>query len=404
MIDHKTMKTRNQLLILQKMRENEPISRKALKNKTGLSWGTTATMISDLIERGIVTELRVKNTRAGRKPSELGMNTERHKVLGLRLGSSFIKTILLDVRGSIVSTLNVAANPLSSKKGLVKQVTDIVDRTFEETAVQTSSLAGIGFAAPGAIDLRAGTCLYAPHIPQWINVPIINILEKRYHLPCFMSHVNDCFALGEKWFGHAKNLSNFVCVILGTGVSAGLIIDGRVYRGFNDTSGEFGHICVDPEGPLCVCGRRGCLETYASGHTIEMKARQLAERHKKGRIMQLAKEAGGRVTIESVFRAANEGDPDAIGIYEEMGHFLGRGISILINILNPEEVILGGGISRAHNHFLPSAREVINENAWKYSRVNLRISTLDDAATLGAGALVLDEIYENGLLLKEPAV
>ena len=87
-----------------------------------------------------------------------------------------------------------------------------------------------------------------------------------------------------------------------------------------------------------------------------------------------------------------------------MGHFLGRGISILINILNPEEVILGGGISRAHNHFLPSAREVINENAWKYSRVNLRISTLDDAAALGAGALVLDEIYENGLLLKEPAV
>jgi glucokinase-like ROK family protein len=401
MIDHKTMKMRNQLLILQKILEHEPVSRLALKGKTGLSWGTTTTMINELIDSGIVAELRIKNTKAGRKPAEIGMNKEGNRILGIRFGASFIKAILLDVTGSVVSSFSAPTNAEDSKEGLIRQITDAVDMLIDESSAPLSSLAGIGFAAPGAIDLRNGICLYAPHHPHWSDVPITKILEKRYQLPTFMSHVNDCFALGEKWFGHGKDLNNFVCVLIGTGISAGLIIDGRVYRGFNDTSGEFGHICVDPEGLECVCGRKGCLEAYASGYTIEKKARQLAERNRSGRLSQLAGENGGCITSETIFRAANEGDPDAIGIFREMGRYLGRGISILINILNPEEVILGGGISHAHEFFLPAAREAISENAWKFSRVDLEISTLDDGAVLGAGALVLEEIYQNGLLLKK---
>lgn len=400
MIDHKTMKKRNQLLILQKILEHEPVSKKAIKNKTGLSWGSTTTMINELIDCGIVAELRIKNTKVGRKPVEIGMNKEINKIVGIGLGASFIKSILLDGRGSVLASLSVPANPEDSREGLIRQITDAVDRLIKEGSVSLASLAGIGFAAPGAIDLRNGICLYAPHHPHWIDVPIMKILKKRYRLPCFMSHVNDCFALGEKWFGHGKDLNNFVCVLLGTGVSAGLIFNGRVYRGFNDTSGEFGHICVNPEGPVCVCGRRGCLEACASGYTIERKARQMAEKNSSGVLCRLAGEKGGLISGESVFQAANEGDPDAIGIFKEMGLYLGRGISILINILNPEEVILGGGLSHAHEFFLPAAREVISENAWKYSRVEMEISTLDDGAALGAGALVLEEIYNNGLLLK----
>jgi glucokinase-like ROK family protein len=394
------MKRNNQLTILRTIRALGPVSRVRLQNVTTLSWGTITSSIKELLEKGIVKEIGSVNTGVGRRPVELDMNTSEHFVVGTRLGSSYIRAILLDMKGNITAEHKDFVDPQSSKETILEQMLESVDTILGKARIKLEKVAGIGVAAPGAIDVNSGVCLYAPHHPNWKNVHLKQSFEQRFGKPCFVDHVNNCTALGQMLFGLGKGIDNFLCVLLGTGISAGIMIDGEVYRGVNCAAGEFGHMCIDPDGPDCACGSKGCLEVYATGPALAKTGREIAEKNPTSKMRALA---GGKlesISAETIFQAATEGDPEAVKIFEDMGFYLGIGISNLINLFNPERIILCGRVSQAHRFFLPSLEKTIGERAWHISNKEIRVCSTFNTPVLGAAGIVLQAIYNGGLLFE----
>ena len=396
--DHGTMKRHNQLTILRAVRDLGPVSRVKLQKETHVSWGTITSSVKELLDKRIVRELGSVYTGVGRRPVELDMNTDHNFVVGLRLGGANIHCALLDVKGRAIHDLEDLVSAHEQSEVILRELFAAVDHVLEQAAVSLDKVAGIGIAAPGAIDIESGSCLYAPHHPRWRNVPLKKRFEDRYRVPCFVDHVNNCFALGEKLFGAGKGISNFLCVLLGTGISAGIIINDEVYRGVDCASGEFGHISFNPEGPTCACGKKGCLETYASGPAIARMGIKAVNNNQAPMILELADGKVENITGETVFEAARKGAPEALEIFDTVGYYLGLGLSALINLFNPECIILCGGVSQSHEFFLPTLKKIVSERAWPQAKKNIQICTLNHGAVFGAAGVVLKEIYEKGLL------
>lgn len=397
-IDHETMKFSNQLIILRTIRATGPVSRVNLQKKTALSWGTITSSIKELLHKKIIREIGAVNTSVGRRPIELDMNTKRNHIVGLRLGSTKIKAVLLDVKGSVVRQSKEFVNAEANKDIILNQLITAAEKLLKSEGLNTKEVAGIGIAAPGALDAHSGVCLYAPHHPKWKNVALKRILEERFNIPCFVDHVSNCSALGEMWFGGGRGIKNFLCVLLGTGISTGIIINGEVYRGVNCASGEFGHTCVVPHGQECACGRKGCLESYVSGPALANMAREIACNSEHSIFNSLVRGKLENIRAETVFQAADSGDTDAISIFEKMGFYLGIGISNLINLFNPERIILSGQVTQASRFFIPFLEHTIKEHAWHISQKSIEISNLENGAVLGAAGVVLQEIYNNKLI------
>ena len=396
------MKRKNQLAILRYIREDGPITRVNLKKKTRLSWGTITTSTKELLGKGIITEIGSVTTGVGRRPVELDLDREKNFVLGLRLGSVLVRSVLVDVKGVVVDELELPVDPRGSAREILATLVKAGKQILKSRDVGPRALAGIGIAAPGAVDFNTGVCLYAPHHPQWKNVPLKKRFEEAFGVPCFVDHAYNCFVLSEKLFGYGRGLDNFIGVLLGTGLSAGIVINGEVYRGADCFAGEFGHTIIDRNGPLCACGNNGCIEAYVSGPAIACLAADEAVRRPDSRILGLA---GGRpegVTAESLEQAARQGDTLARDIYARMGTVLGVGLANLINIFNPQSIIIGGRVTNANEFFLPACLETVEKRAWHASSKDVKISNLPNGAVLGAAALVLQQLFITGRILQKP--
>ena len=396
--DHETMKRNNQLAILRTIRILGPVSRVRLQRETNLSWGTITSSIKELLEKRIVKEIGAVNTGVGRRPVELDMNTAEHFVIGVRLGGSYIRSIVLDIKGNTVGEYKEFVDAAGSKERILEQLFESVDSILGNAGISLGNVVGIGVAAPGAIDAHAGICLYAPHHPNWKNVSLRQAFEQRFGKPCYVDHVNNCTALGQMLFGQGRGIDNFLCVLLGTGISAGIIINGQVLRGTNCAAGEFGHVSIDPNGPECACGSKGCLEVYASGPALARIGREQAAKNRSCRICTLVDGKLEQISGETVYQAAVEGDAEALKIFEQMGFYLGLGISNLIDLFNPQRVILCGRVSQAHRFFLPSLEKTVEKRAWHISKKEIKVSSIANASVLGAAGNVLQEIYNGALL------
>ncbi len=394
------MKLNNQLTVLKRIRDLGPITRVELQRGTKLSWGTITSSIKELLERRILMEVGSVMTGIGRRPVELDLDSERNRVLGLHLGGLLVRCVLVDVRGRVIDALDLPVDAEGTSREILASLLRTARQMLRRHSMEASALAGIGIAAPGAVDFHRGVCLYAPHHPNWRDVPLKRKFESAFGVPCFVDHVSNCFVLSEKLFGQGRGLDNFISVLLGTGVSAGIVIGGEVYRGADCFSGEFGHTCIDVDGPLCACGNNGCIEAYASGPALACAASGEAAAEPGSRIFDLAGGDATRITGETLALAAGEGDPLARGIFQRMGVQLGVGVSNLINVFNPQCVILGGAVSRASQYFLQSLWDTVRKRAWHASTKDIRVSQLERGAERGAAALVLQEILATGQILR----
>lgn len=398
--DHESMKLNNQLTVLRQVRERGPVSRVELQRHTKLSWGTITSTIKELLARGIIEELGAVATGVGRRPVKLDLNTRRNYILGLDMGTQVVRSALVDIKGRILDQQQAPLDPDGSRAALLGGLLGAARRMVEGNRLPAGSLAGIGIAAPGAVDYQRGIGRYAPHHPNWREVPLKARFEKQFHVPCYVDHVSNCFALSEKLFGLGRELDSFICVLLGSGVSAGIVINGEVYRGAENFSGEFGHTTIEPNGPPCACGSRGCLEVYASGLALARHGAEEAGRAAGRRLLALAGGEAGRVTGELLHEAARQGDRQARAIFRQMGTLLGVGVSNLINLFNPERIVLGGQVSKAHEFFMPALQETLKERAWHGSTRDVRITRLENGPVLGAVAIVLQEIFSLGQVLR----
>lgn len=396
---HASMKLRNRLVILRCVRYEGPISRVDLQEKTRLSWGTISASTRELLDSGILTEIGAVTTDMGRRPIELDLNRADNYVLGLQLGSALVRSVLMDIKGSVVAELDVPVNAAGSSDEILRCLTDAGNRLLRQQGVRRSSLMGIGVAVPGAVDFSTGISLYAPQHPNWKNVALKDRFERTFGVPCYVDHSFNCFALSEQLFGLGKGLQNYICVLVGTGVAAGIVLGGEVYRGANGLAGEFGHTCIEENGLLCACGNRGCIEAYISGPALAAAAAKELEAKGAGVPPLAAMNDGSGITAEKLFLAARQGNPVALNVFERMGTVLGIGISNLINIFNPQTVILGGFVCQASEFFLPSCMEAVRKKAWHASPKDVKVSQLLRGAVRGAGALVLQQLFVTGRIV-----
>lgn len=249
---------------------------------------------------------------------------------------------------------------------------------------------GVGVGVPGPMNPKTGRVQRSPHLKGWEGFPLKSFLEKKLRLPVFVTNDANAAAVGEQFFGEGRGAKNFVYLTISTGIGGGIVLGGRLLLGSSFGAGEIGHTVVVTGGAKCGCGRRGCLEAYASGTAIADFVRQGMRHGRSSKIRRFMRQ-GGRVTAEVVALAAGEGDRLALEAFGRAGHYLGVGLANLINLLNPECLILGGSVTKSFRYLWPSMRQSVRKQAWPslYSACRIVRTRLGDrVGDLGALALV----------------
>ena len=301
--------------------------------------------------------------------------------------------------GLVGSAGRVAAVRILPTKGLrtPAQFIDGVARAAASLAAgagtRVSRLSGVGVGAPGPVDAERGVIHSMVNVPGWRDVPLGPLLTRRLHDWCFVDNDANCYALAEWRFGAGRGADHLVCLTLGTGVGGGLILDGALYRGASGAAGELGHMAVDPRGPRCGCGRRGCLESLV-GTAAVIRLGRVALTRGAQPLGRLVREAKGRLMPRLVGRSARAGDSLSRQVWAEVGARLGVGVANLVNVFNPERVVIGGGISNNWRLFAPSLLATVREEAMAVPARAVRIvraKFTDTAGVVGAAVLVWNE-------------
>lgn len=376
------MKSVNKSIILNKIRTSEPISRAQIAKETKLTPPTVSSIVKELIEQDIVVESELGESQGGRKPTMLLINKNGFYVIGVDAGPNSIDCILSDPSGQIKNRVSVSIDSsltnesfLNLLKGTIKNILDMVD--------DRDKVLGIGVAMHGVVDVEHGTSLFAP-ILQLSHIPIKDELEREFDLEVKVENDARAMALGESWFGNHGDSPSMVAVNLGSGVGAGVVIDGKLYHGSKDLAGEIGHMTIDMKGEPCECGSQGCLQTFVSAPSIVRQA------HKKmpGKNIK---------SSEHIYQLALQGDKECLDLLKETGWIIGIGLTNLIHVINPDIIILGGGVSKAEKFLMPSIRTAIRERGLTEEAKNTRVVTSnlgDDATSLGAVSLLLIELFD----------
>lgn len=274
---------------------------------------------------------------------------------------------------------------------LVAQIHEVIAQLHTERP--GAELVGMGVGAPGPLDRAQGVIFLAPNL-GWRDFPLRARMHAELGIDCALENDANCAVLGECWIGAARDVPHVVGVTIGTGIGGGLVFDGKLFHGASDCAGEIGHATIDTEGRRCKCGNYGCLEAYASGPAIALRCAEQIASGAESRLSELTGGDLGRLTAQMVYEAAEQGDELALEVVTETARFLGAGVANLINILNPQAVVIVGGVTRAGDRlFVPLKREV-NRRAFKPAVAACRIvpgELLGTAGVWGAAKAFLDQ-------------
>lgn len=316
------------------------------------------------------------------------------KRIGIDVGGTNIKIALVDDNGKIIYSNSVPTYAKMGYEYTVNNIKQAIKDLMKETNTTPSDIEGIGFDFPGQVDCKTGVVKLAPNIPGWVNVPIAQMIEDEFHIPTKIDNDVRCAALGELKFGAGRGCENFICITVGTGIGSGIVINGKVVRGATNAAGELGHIKLQMNGgPICGCGDTGCLEAFASGPAIVAMAQEYIKGGKSTKFREMAAVEGGEITPYMVAKAAEEGDPVAKRIFEIVGEYIGIGLTSVINLLNPERVIIGGGVAESGELLLGPIRKTIKERAMVVAGNAVEIVPAqlgNSAGVIGASMLIED--------------
>jgi len=398
--DHSLVRTINLSVVLTCLREHAPLSRAQLAAITGLNKTTVSSLVNQLLQNQFVREIGYGPSSSGRPGVLLELNPKTGSIIGLEIGVDFILLMLTDFKAQVLWRWEERNGDNQRADLVIERAGNIVNRAFSKSRELGLPVMGIGIGIPGLIDVKTGTVLFAPNL-RWHNVSVQDELNKRFPVPIIVDNDANTAALGEKYFGVARDSDTFVYLGAGVGLGGGIFIGDQLYRGHRGYAGEVGHMTIVEDGLLCNCGNRGCWETLVSQTAVLNRVRQALQ---KGQTSRWASDGAldqSLITIDNVFQAAKEGDPIAATALQETGRYLGIGIANLVNVFNPEMVILGGILSRGGDIILPEIKEVLTERAFceQYEKVQVMISTYGfDACVMGGVALVLNNILSRSSL------
>ncbi len=282
-------------------------------------------------------------------------------LLGIDIGGTKLAAALADGEGQL---LHKTRRPTEAPKGsqhVLDGILHLGREILTQANISSSDIACIGVSCPGPVDYKTGIMYTPPNLPGWGDVPLKEILQKEFGIPAKFDNDANAAALAEYKFGAGVGYKNMVYLTMSTGIGGGIIIDGRIYRGTHGSAGEVGHQTLLPDGPLCGCGKRGCMEALCSGTALSRIIREEVKRHPESSMLKLAGGKAEKLAPPVLIEAAKAGDELALQIWEEAGYHLGWGLANLANILDPEIFILGTIAIKAGELFLAPARKALDK-------------------------------------------
>jgi len=399
--DQAFVRETNLSLVLRLINTQSPISRAQLAVITGLNKSTVSSLVDELLERNLIHETGSNTGGAGRPATLLEMNPQAGSIIGVELGVDFVSVAVTDFLGNILWRRHEETDPTEDHEKVINQTLRIVKEAMTTGRRKHYHFMGLGLATPGTVDVNEGVLIFAPNL-HWRNVPFVKIFSEQTKLKVFVENDANAAAIAEHLFGTARQCQDFLFVFAGVGIGGGLFLNGKLYRGKNGYAGEIGHspIMAEPTQTVCHCGNRGCWETYANQYSIIQRIQARLEVKRTSIIPQLMAAQNSALNIPLIKQAADAGDLEAIDSFTEAGHAMGQGFAGLINIFNPEKVILGGPLSIAGEYLLPAIKETVTRHSLPeiVQQAEVLLSPFGpDASLIGAIAIVVDDVLSHPL-------
>ena len=380
--DRELMRGINRSVILNLIKVNGPISRADIANQTGLSPATVTSITGILIKEDLVFEKDTGDSKGGRPPILLALNPRGGFVIGIKLMEENAVAALTDLNATILekTTFQMDSRDLNV---VIEKLVLMINNLITQSKIPKKRLLGVGIGLAGVVDSENGILRKSPYF-GWKNVPLRNLLGKNLKVPIYLDNDVNTLTLGEKWLDNGVQEQDFIVITIGRGIGMGIVLNGQIFRGTGGGAGEFGHSVVDPNGPLCDCGKRGCLESFLGDRALLKSAKE-----------EISSDIQ---TMDDLMEAVKQGNPQGLRLLSKSGNLLGQQIANLINILNPKLIILSGeGVNRGEA-FFKGMHESLREHAVPelLEDAEIRISTWgDDVWARGAASLVIHEFYKS---------
>lgn len=375
------MRTQNATLVLGLIWRERHVSRAEIARQSGLSPSTVGAIVAELDRAGLVREIGAGVSRGGRRPMLVGFRDDAYTLVGVELGATHVSAALTDLRGNVQAFREVGVAVREEPAAALAAARELVEECLTAERVSLRRVVGIGVAVPSPVHpLRPGK-LSPLILPAWRDFDVLDDLSTAFEVPVLVDNDANLGALAERYWGAGADGDDLAYIKVGTGIGSGHIIRGQLYRGVGGTAGEIGHVAVDPRGPLCVCGLRGCLATLIGTEALLARARTLWGARKR------------RPTVADIVTGARAGDPVARGLIDEVGHQLGIVVAGLLNVINPAIVVFGGELTGVGDLLLDPLRVSIRARALSTSVAETQIVASRLGArsiAVGAATLVLD--------------
>jgi glucokinase-like ROK family protein len=363
------------------------IARIELARRLGLTRAAITTIVDDLLTGGLLRETEGHYPN-GRKPIVLEINPERGKVVGIDMGATHLNLILADFSARELDNLEVRLDINDGPGKCLAAVEEQVHRLLQRNGYALGDIDAIGLGVPGPIISKAGMVSGPPIMPGWDGYPIRDHLYRVWGCPVTLNNDAELGVLGEWAYGAGRGERNLAYIKVGTGIGAGLLVEGQLYSGSTGSAGEIGHITIDENGPICSCGNRGCLEAFAGGIAIVRKANEAVRRGLRTQLTDTINSPD--FSAKDVISAARRGDLVSQRIVMEAGMHLGTAIASMVNLLNPDIVIIGGSISQIGDLLLEPIRSAVNKRSLLPASRSVRIT----AALLGHRSCAMGAVVQ----------
>jgi glucokinase-like ROK family protein len=385
----------NKVNILKILRNAGTLSRADIARISGLSAPTVSRIIEGLLAEGLVRRVGEGESQGGRPPKLLKFSARENFIIGIDLGTTNIYGILSDFDARIIAEVKRPTHIEEGFEGVMRRTADVVGELIAEPTVPNKRIYGIGMAVAGLINRKRNIVEFSPDF-HWHNVDVVEAMSRVHPYPIICDNVTRVMAIGEFWYGLGKRFKHLICINVGYGIGAGIILNGKPLYGPLGLAGEFGHITLEKDSPVqCECGNFGCLEALASGNAIAKAARSRLRQGNRSLILDLCGGDADKVTAEIVADAAKRGDAVAWDVFEQAVEYLGIGIAGLVNIFSPEAVVIGGGVAQAGDILFEKVRKTVNARALSKisSEVLIGPATFGmKAAAMGAVSLILSDV------------
>lgn len=394
------VKEHNQRAILLSLLYEGPLSRIQLAKKLSLSATTITNLVDELLEQGILNECEsqtsLEGRGVGRPRSAICLVNDSRYAIGVHMRVGIFRVTILDLLGHVVSFREKEFSSDSPARTVMEDIASTIEEIIANCGIERSKILGVGVGASGLVDYRSGVNLLASNF-GWRDVPMREWLHDLLQLPVVIDNNVRCMALGEAMFGAGRGIKSLAFIYGRFGVGAGIVVDGKVFRGSGLGAGEIGHTIILPQfGPLCRCGQHGCLEPLVSEPSLVYQAEMAADQHPNSLLALTMRDTSIKRPIKRLFVAAKEGDPWARQLIETSADYLGIALANLVNLINPEMIILGGLFAEEQETILPIAREAMREHAFGGLGEKVRIQATAfgwQAGMIGAAALALAKFF-----------